>query len=243
MKIAKVSPIHKNGDKHIFTNYRPVSLLPQFSKILEKLFDSRLEKFINKFNIINESQYGFRKTRSTTMAIIEAVEEIAKALDKRKYAVGIFIDLKKAFDTLNHTILLQKLELYGIRGVALNWLRSYLTDRQQYVKMGDYSSELLSITCGVPQGSILGPKLFNLYINDIFDISKLFKMILFADDTNIFYSNDDYNTLITTINSELGKLKQWMDANKLSLNVCKTKMMFFGNYKIKSEYQKINFWV
>lgn len=230
MKLAKVIPLYKNGNKHIFTNYRPVSLLPQFSKILEKLFNNRLEKFTDKHNLINESQYGFRIGRSTTMAIIDAVEEITNSLDKKKYAAGVFIDLKKAFDTIDHSILLRKLERYGIRGVALSWIQSYLTGRQQYVKMGENASGYLDIGCGVPQGSVLGPRLFILYINDIFQVSTLLKLILFADDTNIFYSNDDYNNLIHNINNELMKLKTWMDINKLSLNLSKTKVMFFGNY-------------
>lgn len=128
MKIAKVMPLYKDGSKNIFTNYRPVSLLPQFSKILEKVFSKRLEKFIDKCGILNESQYGFREKRSTSMAILEAVEEIINSLDKKKITVGIFIDLKKAFDTINHSILLNKLEKYGIRGVAWNWMHSYLTE-------------------------------------------------------------------------------------------------------------------
>lgn len=121
---------------------------------------------------------------------------------------------------------------YGIRGVALSWIQSYLTERQQYVKIGEFSSGYLGIGCGVPQGSVLGPKLFILYINDIFKVSKLLKLILFADDTNIFYSNDYYNDLIHNINNELKKLKTWMDTNKLSLNLSKTKVMFFGSYNV-----------
>uniref|UniRef100_A0A8C7XUM2 Reverse transcriptase domain-containing protein n=1 Tax=Oryzias sinensis TaxID=183150 RepID=A0A8C7XUM2_9TELE len=235
MKIAKVIPIYKSGDKHQFTNYRPVSLLPQFSKILEKIFNDKLALFIEKYNIINENQYGFRENRSTSLAIIDAVEEITNALDKKKYAAGIFIDLKKAFDTLNHDILLDKLEVYGIRGLALTWVKSYLMGRKQFVKIDEYTSETKEIRCGVPQGSILGPLLFNIYINDIFNVSKLMKLILFADDTNIFYSTDNQRELIKVVNTELNNIKLWMDYNKLSLNLNKTKVMFFGNYNTNKE--------
>lgn len=151
-----------------------------------------------------------------------ALEEITSALDQEKYAIGVFIDLKKAFDTINHSILLCKLEKYGIRGVAGDWLKSYLTGRLQYVKMGHYIYDTLGIACGVPQGSVLGPKLFNVYINDIFNVSQALKLILFADDTNIFYSSDNYNELVTVVNMELKAIKKWMDLNKLSLNIGKT---------------------
>uniref|UniRef100_A0A672FVC1 Reverse transcriptase domain-containing protein n=1 Tax=Salarias fasciatus TaxID=181472 RepID=A0A672FVC1_SALFA len=237
MKIAKVIPVFKNGNKHCFTNYRPISLLPQFSKILEKLFDSRLEKFLEKHNIINDGQYGFRAKRTTSMALIEATEEITTALDQKKIAVGVFIDLKKAFDTINHFILVNKLEKYGVRGVAGDWIKSYLTGRVQFVKMGKHISEQLGIVCGVPQGSVLGPKLFNVYINDIFNVSQSLKLILFADDTTIFYSSNDYNELVKTVNMELNKIKTWMDINKLSLNISKTKVMMFGNSTTKSFQQ------
>lgn len=230
MKIAKVIPIHKNDNKHCYTNYRPISILPQFSKILEKLFASRLEKFVDIHKIFDDGQYGFRTKRTTSMALIEAVEEITNALDQKNIAVGVFIDLKKAFDTINHAILLNKLELYGIRGVTGDWIKSYLTGRTQYVKMGQHLSEQLGIVCGVPQGSVLGPQLFNLYINDIFNVSQSLKLILFADDTNIFYSSNDYHELECTMNRELNEIKRWMDINKLSLNINKTKAMTFGNF-------------
>lgn len=235
MKMAKVIPMYKSDDEHAFNNYRPVSLLPQFSKILEKLFNKRLVNFIEKHKIIHESQYGFRAKRSTSMAIMEAVEGITDSLECRKSAIGVFIDLKKAFDTIDHSILLNKLERYGIRGVAWNWIDSYLKERQQFVRMGEFKSDYRTIVCGVPQGSILGPVLFNLYINDIFKVSKLVQLILFADDTNIFFASEDYNTAIEVMNVELRKLKNWMDVNKLSLNLSKTKAMVFGNQNVNHE--------
>lgn len=130
MKIAKVIPLHNSGNKHLFTSYRPVSLLPQFSKIFEKLFNNQPDKFLDKHKLLSESQYGFRSNRPTSLALIESIEEITNSLDQKLYTIGIFIDIKKAFDTINHDILLMKLEQYGIRGRVLDWMRSYLTDRK-----------------------------------------------------------------------------------------------------------------
>ena len=173
MKIAKIIPLFKSGDSSLCTNYRPVSLLPQFSKILEKLFNVRLVSFLNRNNIIYNGQYGFRKDHSTAMALLDLVEEITNAIDSKKTTVGIFIDLKKPFDTVNHDILLQKLRIYGIRGQAISWLQSYLTNRKQYVHFNGSDSDMLKVLCGVPQGSILGPILFLIYINDICNVSHL----------------------------------------------------------------------
>ncbi len=237
MKIAKVIPLYKTGNKHHFTNYRPISLLPQFSKILEKLFNNRLDTFIVKHKLLSDSQYGFRSNRSTSLAIIEAVEEITNAIEQKKYAVGLFIDIKKAFDTINHDILIKKLERLGIRGIVLDWIKSYLQRRQQFVKLGDVCSQCLDIVCGVPQGSVLGPKLFIMYINDICRVSQVLKLVLFADDTNIFCSGEDLKKLLEEISKELSKLKVWFDRNKLSLNLNKTKMMLFGNYRINIQVQ------
>lgn len=240
MKVAKVIPLYKTGDKHLFTNYRPVSILPQFSKILEKLFTERLDNFIETHKLLDESQYGFRTNRSTSLALMELIEEITNCIDTKKYVLGIFIDLKKAFDTINHDILIHKLERYGIRGVGLNWVSSYLRSRKQFVEIGDQKSVCMDITCGVPQGSVLGPKLFIMYINDICRVSNILKFILFADDTNIFCSGDNLQQLLNAIANEMIKLKRWFDVNKLSLNIAKTKIMLFGNY-IKPEIElKIN---
>ena len=155
--------------------------------------------------------------------------KISKAIEDREYAIGIFVDLSKAFDTINHSILLDKLKHYGVRGVAWEWFRDYLSNRKQYVCFNNALSSQMNITCGVPQGSILGPLLFILYVNDIVNCSKVLYFILFADDTNIFYASKNYSDLMNIVNSELCKLSEWFKANKLSLNIKKTHYIMFGN--------------
>ena len=217
--------------KNKFTNYRPVSLLPQFSKILEKLFVKRLDIFLDKFEVLHSSQYGFQKNRSTSVALLDLIESITNAIDNKKATIGIYIDLKKAFDTIDHKLLLNKLEKYGIRGNANNWVRSYLDNRLQFVHYNGCNSDFLRVVCGVPQGSILGPKLFILYINDICNVSEIFKYVLFADDTNIFCSDNNLHNLMMTVNKELKKLCDWFAVNKLSLNLNKTNYMIFNKTK------------
>ena len=162
-KLAKVIPIFKTGDTQLVTNYRPISILPGFSKLLERLVANRLNKYISKYNILSKSQYGFRANYSTQLALIDLVDKISSSLDKCNHTVGIFVDLSKAFDTIDHEILLSKLNRYGIRGTALEWFKNYLTDRKQFVFRDGIKSSVKSIICGVPQGSILGPILFLIY--------------------------------------------------------------------------------
>ena len=218
MKMAKVIPIFKSGDIHTISNYRPISLLPQFSKILDKLFVNRLDGFIEKYGLLSDHQYGFRSNRSTSLAVIDFVENISTAIDEKQPSIGVFIDLRKAFDTIDHSLLLQKMERYGIRGVTHNWLRSYLNNRFQYVNINNTESHLRRVTCGVPQGSVLGPKLFILYLNENFTVSNNLKIVTFADDTNLLCSGEDMKELLKTVERELIKLKKWFDRNKLSLN-------------------------
>ena len=154
-------------------------------------------------------------------------EKISSAIENREYTDGIFIDLSKAFDTVDHHILISKLDHYGVRGTALRWFESYLSGRQQYVEFNGICSESCQIKCGVPQGSILGPLLFLLYINDLYNVPKVVDFILFADDTNIFFSLKDFNLLSETLNSEMCKLTQWCRANKLSINFKKPNFMVF----------------
>lgn len=231
MKVAKVIPLFKSGDKHTFSNYRPISLLPQLSKILEKVFANRLTDFILKHKILCEQQYGFRTNRTTSLALMDFVEQVSNAIDLKQYTIGVFLDLQKAFDTIDHTILLSKLQGYGIRGLAHNWVKSYLENRKQYVNINNTNSHFSTVTCGVPQGSVLGPLLFLLYINDLSSVSSKLKCILFADDTTVFCSGDNLEQLLDTVEKELQLLKQWFDLNKLSLHVGKTKCIIFGKKK------------
>ena len=228
-KIAKICPIYKSGDKTDTNNYRPISLLPVFSKIFETLISTRLTQYLHQNLILNPAQYGFRPKHSTYMALLDFYDKISSATDTNKYSIGIFIDLSKAFDTIDHEILLNKLSYYGVRGVALNWFRSYLSNRKQYVAINNTMSTISDISLGVPQGSVLGPLLFIIYINDIVNSSKLLSFILFADDTNLVYSHSDLLQLITTVNCELVKLDDWFKANKLSLNINKTHYILFGS--------------
>jgi len=229
LKIAKVIPIFKAGDSHAFSNYRPISILPAISKILEKIFYVRLHDFIVKNNILSPHQYGFRQKHSTYMAINDLYTKITEDLDNKLHTIGLFLDLSKAFDTLNHQILLSKLNSYGVRGLANKWVENYLTGRKQYVNFNGQSSTSSYITCGVPQGSILGPLLFLLYINDLPRCSNSSHFIIFADDTNIIFSHKDPNNLEILINNELHKISNWFKLNKLSLNIDKTNFMIFKN--------------
>ena len=243
LKIAKVVPIYKKDDKTQVTNYRPISLLPSISKVLEKIVYKRLISFLTVNNILNQSQFGFRKNCSTDFAIIELIDKVTKQLSQKEHVIAVFMDLSKAFDTIDHNILLYKLDHYGIRGPALSWFKSYLSDRQQFVHINGYDSSMSNIHCGVPQGSILGPLLFLIYINDILNSSSILKFTLFADDTTVLASHKNRDSLIHILNSELTKISSWFKCNKLSLNIGKTNFMHFqtthtninpqSNYDIK----------
>jgi hypothetical protein len=227
LKLAKVIPLYKTGDSASFSNYRPVSVLPLFSKILERLMYNRILNFIHKHKILYDYQFGFRGNHSTNMALTILMDKITSAIDNGEFVIGVFIDLQKAFDTVNHEILLNKLCKYGIRGTCLDWLRDYLSKRQQLVKFDDVVSTKQNITCGVPQGSILGPLLFILYVNDIVNVSRDLFLIIFADDTNIFVQGKSLDSMIELINCELANIYEWLKANRLSLNIAKTHYMIF----------------
>ena len=228
--MSKVLPIHKGESSEDVNNYRPISLLSVFDKIIEKLMHLRLIYFFEQNNILFNRQFGFRKNNSTTYALLDLTERIKKSIDDKKYGCGLFIDLRKAFDTVNHKILLTKLEHYGVRGTALTWFKSYLSNRKQYVYINGESSSLLDITCGVPQGSVLGPLLFLIYINDLPNISKIFHFFLFANDTNIYHEANSIKKLESELNKGLRCLHTWLIVNRLSLNIGKTNFVVFHPY-------------
>lgn len=228
LKVAKVIPLFKTGDPSMFTNYRPVSVLPCFSKILEKLIYKRLLKHLNTHNIIYQYQYGFRKNHSTYMALVELTDRILTALNNNEYTLGVFLDLSKAFDTVHHEILLKKLFKYGFQGLVHKWLIHYVKNRYQYVSMNGLDSKKNAIQFGVPQGSILGPLLFLVFINDLANVTHFTIPILFADDTNLLISHKDLTTLTEKLNRDLAQYSTWFQANKLSLNVKKCNFMVFA---------------
>jgi len=230
LKIAKVNPIYKKDDNTQFNNYRPISLLPAISKIFERIIYNQTYDFFLKEKLFYKNQYGFRTEHSTELAALEIVDRLMNRMDNNQTPVNIYLDLSKAFDTIDHNILTNKLEYYGITDNSLKLFDSYLTNRKQYVEFEDTNSDMLDITTGVPQGSILGPLLFIIYINDMANVSKLFDFIIYADDTTLSSVLNSFNSTLpieTNINTELEKINEWLKVNKLSLNVNKTKFMIF----------------
>ena len=226
LKTAKVIPVFKSGRKDSMDNYRPISLLSCFSKILEKIVCIRLTEFLDVNNLISPSQYGFRKKHSTLHPLVHFLNFVSTSLDKKEHSIAIFCDLRKAFDTVDPVILLKKLKKLGIRGVELLWFQDYLTNRKQFVNINGCNSFLLSVLLGVPQGSILGPLLFLIYINDLPLCSELLAL-LFADDTTLLLSDPDLDNLIARANHELKKITDFFRAHKLALHPEKTKFLLF----------------
>ena len=231
LKCAKVIPLHKGGSRTKVTNYRPISLLSCFSKIFERAMHTRLTEFIEDNKLLFESQYGFRALHSCEHALLEAQGKLNLILDRKQVALLLLIDFSKAFDMVDHQILLDKLDHYGVRGNNLDWLRSYLNNRQQYVYVNGTSSNKNNLKYCVPQGSILGPVLFILYINDLPGISKLAKFIFFADDANIIITGNNFAEIQHQANELLQALDKWVKCNGLKLNISKTKYMIFSNLR------------
>jgi hypothetical protein len=227
LKIANVIPLYKKDDPMSFNNYRPVSLLCSLSKVLEKIMYTRVISFLDDNKILFAYQFGFRKSHSTYLALTVLMDKILKSLENGDYVVGVYLDFSKAFDTVDHKILLSKLNYYGIRDSALNWFQNYLENRSQYVTYNNERSELKYMQCGVPQGSILGPLLFLIYINDLSNVCKSTMPIFFADDSNLFKNGKNISEIEKNLNEELSHIVKWLKINKLTLNVDKTQCMLF----------------
>ena len=230
LKIAKVTPLHKKESKLDYHNYRSISLLSVFSKIFEKLIYKRIYFYLDKKKLIYSKQFGFRANHSTNHAIISITEHIRKLLDKGEYVCGIFVDLEKAFDTVHHEILCEKIKAYGLRGNINQLLKSYLSDRKQYVSINGFDSQVNRVTCGVPQGS------------SIYDFHLCLSQTScghFADDTFIIYNSKKPKTIETVINTELKEVIKWLRLNKLSLNAGKTELIFFHSNRHKLDYENI----
>ena len=235
-KVAKVIPIFKDGDPQDIQNYRPISVLPFFSKVFEKIFSFYIIEFLDLHNVLYDKQFGFRQRHSTSHAVITLVEKITHALDSGKVVGVVFVDFKKAYDTVSHDILLRKLEAYGIKNNVIRLIKSYLSDRKQYVQYSDGKSDVRGVLHEVPQGSILGPLFYIVYANDFSRASELLFTIMFADDTSVFIEGQSYGNVCQLLNEELEKCDNWIKANKLTLNLeKKTHFMIFHRSRIKCE--------
>ena len=248
LKIAQIKPIFKAGSKFMFTNYRPISILPTFSKILERIMYNQLSQYLNDNNILYDNQFGFRKNHSTYMPVSMLYDHATLGMSKGQTPVAIFLDLRKAFDTVHHAILLRKMQKYGVGGDTLNIFKSYLEERTQILKLGSLgvTSSPEPVTIGVPQGSIIGPLLFSVYINDMHRISDKFKLYNFADDSVLTFVEDDLENTKQTIATVTPLIFKWLCANRLSLNTSKTFYQIYShldnkpNINIEFNGQQIN---
>ena len=244
LKMARVTPLFKSGDKLSVNNFRPISIFNFYVKIFEKCMVNRMVSYLSKFNIICSEQFGFLKGKSTFDAINSLIEYIYSSFNNKNNCISVFLDMRKAFDTVDHKILLQKLEYYGFRGRSLKWFLSYLEERRQVVKFGNSTSNELRLSVGVPQGSNLGPILFLIYINDIVKSSTKLHFSMFADDTVITLKCQNMSQIVSLVNQELQHVSNWLLANRLTLNYEKTNWMFFSTsvkgYVFPSESIKIN---
>jgi hypothetical protein len=227
-KKSHIIPLHKGGDKTVMTNYRPISLINNFAKIVEKIVKERLVGYLEKYHLLSNNQFGFRQGMGTEDALYRLTDMIYSSLDTNKKCITVFLDLAKAFDTVSHPILLKKLDSVGVRGLSLDWFRSYLSNRKQQVLLNGVLSEDMVVQCGVPQGTVLGPILYLIYANELCDLSIKGKITAFADDTAIFFDSHSWPEVMETATQELHKVQTWLDNNLLTLNIDKTNFVAFS---------------
>ena len=227
-KAANVTPVPKGRDKEDVANYRPVSVLPVIVKLFERLVHKQPYNYLQQQGILDSAQFGFRPGHYTQDALVSMVEERSKSMDNDKLVGSVFIDLSKAFDMVDHSILLQKLEGYGVKGKALEWFRGYLSDRRQRVCIGEAGSEWAEVKRGVPQGSILGPLLFILYANDLPQVTRNSIVTQNADDTTMTVVAKDVTSLGEQLKEDLSRVRKWADDNKLLINTQKTQLLLMG---------------
>ena len=228
-KVARVAPIYKEGPADNRSNYRPISVLPVVSRLFEKTVFEQLYSYLDSNKLFYSNQSGFRALHSVLTCLLKSSDDWYHDFDKGFLSSVVFIDLKKAFDTVDHAILIRKLRHYGVLGKELDWFKSYLQDRKQCCKVNGHTSKIANVDCGVPQGSCLGPLLFLIYINDLPCALKSTKVTMYADDTSISYSSKSIAEINEAVNSDLKRLQNWLGGNKLSLNVVKTQSMILGS--------------
>jgi hypothetical protein len=229
LKTCRVIPIYKTGSRLDCDNYRPISLLSSISKILEKIVAEKLTTHLLSNNLLYNHQYGFLPNRSTEQNLIQILNYITTAFNEGLYCVGVFLDLRKAFDVCSHEILLKKLKKMGISGIAYNWFASYLSGRSQCVEVSGNMSEFIELAISVIQGSTLGPLLFLCYINDFWSATTLFS-VLFADDTTCLAKGKVLSEITDYVNKELQKIANWFRSNKMAVNTSKTKYIVFRTH-------------
>ena len=239
LKLARVIPIFKKGEKHLLTNYRPISLLPVFSKIIEKCLQVRIQKFFIRNSIFCNTQFGFLPGRSTADAVSHVVENIFHCLNSKEISITIFIDFKKAFDSIDHGILLTKLKMLGIRGITHDLITSYLYDREQEIVIGKCVSGKKIVNSGIPQGSVLGPLLFITFINDLPNVSTLFSTVCFADDTTLLFHDQNPEHLIAKCNSGLSIFYRWSQLNRMTVNCDKTYLSVTSNRNFELPFGEV----
>nr|CAI5841722.1 unnamed protein product [Callosobruchus analis] len=232
-KSSIVKPIFKTGTKTNLSNYRPISLITNFAKIFEKILHDQVTNFLERNELFSPKQYGFRQARSTQDAIVDLTTHIYKALDVKRPAMAIFVDLAKAFDTVNHDKLLEMMEYHGFRGLSCKLFKSYLAGRLQRVKIGDTFSKTKIIKSGIPQGTVLGPTLFNLYMSDLFQLHTQGHIVTFADDTAILYEEKDWRELRNKVEADLDLIFHYIQNKCLTVNSQKT---FFVPFTSLSSY-------